>query len=107
MRFFLDRLDRLNRLGRLGTRRGRRSVAAATANDDRHFAHSGRLARPLGRRRRGFGGGSRLRPAPLEELHQFLGFLLSKASQRRPFAMDTGLRTDVDQFLAVKLQLFR
>ena len=60
-----------------------------------------------GAARRGFG---RLRlggAAALEELLDLLDFFLGQAGQRRPFARDAGLRADVDQFLAVKLQLFR
>ena len=76
-------------------------------DDDRHLAGARRLARSLRRERRGF---RRLRlggAAAFQELLDLLDFFFGQARQRRPLARDAGLRADIDQFLAVKLQLFR
>ena len=91
-------------VGRLGSR-GRRG--RLRRDDDRHLARARGLGGPLRRRRRGFGRLGFAVPPPLRNCCDLFDFFLGQAGQRRPFARDAGLRANVDQFLAVKFQLFR
>ena len=77
-------------------------------DDDRHLARARRLGWAVAARAARLWSASALAvPPPFEELLDLLGFFLGQACQRRPFARDAGLRANIDQFLAVKFQLFR